>query len=140
MGLHGGNRKMQGRGMDNTPTPSAVETEPELEAFELGVVPRPISDRILVRRDEAVDKTAGGILLPESAKTKPRRGLCIAAGPGRILDDGMRAPMEVQEGDRVRFSSYAGTDLNGTEKECGFVIMRVDDVLCVDGEEIDDAV
>jgi chaperonin GroES len=100
--------------------------------FELESIPMPIEDRILVQRDLAISKTDGGIIIPDVAITKPKRGRVLATGPGRMLENGTRGEMEIGVGDHVWFSSYAGTDLNGLEDECGFVVMRVGDVLCVD--------
>ena len=90
---------------------------------------RPIDDRVVVRRVEADEKTRGGIVLPDTAKEKPKEGKVLAVGPGRILDDGKRAPMGVKAGDRVMFGSYAGTeiDLDGED----YVIMREEDIFAI---------
>lgn len=72
---------------------------------------RPLHDRLLVRRMKEEEKTAGGIIIPDTAKEKPQRGEVVAAGNGRVLDDGKTRPMEVKIGDKVLFSKYAGTDL-----------------------------
>jgi chaperonin GroES len=69
---------------------------------------QPIGDRVVVRREDSEAVTAGGIVLPESAKDKPARGVVEAVGDGKLLDDGSRGPMQVAAGDRVIFSSYAG--------------------------------
>ncbi len=92
---------------------------------------RPLGDRVLVQRLEAEGKTAGGILLPESAKEKPKEGKVISVGDGKQLDDGKRTTFSVKAGDRVLFSSYAGTEVKveGTE----YMIMREDDILGVIG-------
>ena len=90
---------------------------------------RPLNDRVLVQRVEAEEKTAGGILLPETAKDKPKEGKVIAAGPGRINDKGQREPVSVKPGDRVLFSSYAGTEVKLMGDE--FLIMREEDILGV---------
>jgi len=66
---------------------------------------RPLSDRIVVRRFEAEEKTAGGILLPDNARNKPQRGKILAVGPGRLLKDGTRRPLQVKEGDTVLFTT-----------------------------------
>lgn len=94
-------------------------------AKELGV--RPLHDRILVRRTEEETKTAGGLFIPDSAKEKPQRGVIVAAGKGRITEDGKILPLEVKTGDNVLFSKYAGTEikLDGAE----FLMMREEDVL-----------
>ncbi len=90
---------------------------------------RPLGDRVLVQRVEAEEKTAGGILLPESAKEKPKEGKVISIGEGRTLDSGEKSKFSVKKGDRVIFSSYAGTEVkyNGVD----YLIMREDDILCV---------
>ena len=78
---------------------------------------RPLHDRILVRRMEEDTKTAGGIIIPDTAKEKPQKGEVVATGNGRVLDDGKTRPMEVKAGDKVLFSKYAGTDLKlGTDE------------------------
>ena len=92
---------------------------------------RPLGDKVLVRRVEAEEKTAGGIVLPDTAKEKPKRGKIIAVGQGRLLDDGKRAKMQVKKGDEVLFSSYAGTDITVDEKE--MMIMSEDDILAIIG-------
>lgn len=92
---------------------------------------RPLGDRILLQRVEAEEKTAGGILLPESAKEKPKEGKIIAVGDGRMLDNGERSSFSVKVGDRVLFSSYAGTEVKVDGDE--FLIMREDDILGVIG-------
>src|SRR5690242_11989506 len=68
---------------------------------------RPLGDRIVVRREEASEKTAGGIVLPDTAKNKPQRGKVLAAGPGRLLKDGTRRPLQTKEGDTVLFTAWA---------------------------------
>ena len=90
---------------------------------------RPLHDRILVRRMEEDEKTAGGIIIPDSAKEKPQRGEIVATGKGRITEDGKTLPLEVKAGDKVLFSKYAGTELKlqGTE----FLMMREEDILGV---------
>lgn len=88
---------------------------------------RPLQDRILVRRTEEEKTTKGGIIIPDSAKEKPREGEVVAVGKGKIRDDGTLRKLDVAKGDRVLFGEYAGTEvtLDGTEH----VIMREDDVL-----------
>lgn len=90
---------------------------------------RPLADRVIVQRAEAEEKTAGGILLPESAKDKPKEGKVMAIGEGKILDDGKHQPMNVKVGDRVLFSSYAGTEVKVHGEE--FLIMSESDILAV---------
>jgi chaperonin GroES len=88
---------------------------------------KPLNDRILVVRLEQEKKTAGGIIIPDTAKEKPQEGKVIAAGPGKMGDDGKRTPLEVKTGDRILFSKYAGTEIkiDGVEH----IFMREDDIL-----------
>jgi len=90
---------------------------------------RPLGDRILVKRVEAEEKTKGGIVLPDSAKEKPKEGIVVAVGQGKLLDSGERSKIQLKADDRVLFTSYAGTEvkLGGDE----FLIMGEDDVLAV---------
>jgi chaperonin GroES len=90
---------------------------------------RPLNDRVLVIREEEEQKSAGGIIIPDTAKEKPQRGKVIAAGPGKMGEDGKRVPLEVKEGDRILFAKYAGTDikLDGVEH----VFMKEDDILSI---------
>lgn len=94
-------------------------------AKELGV--RPLHDRILVKRTAEDEKTAGGLFIPDSAKEKPQRGEIVAAGKGRITEDGKVLPLEVKVGDRILFSKYAGTEIKFDGSE--FLMMREEDVL-----------
>ena len=91
----------------------------------------PLNDRILVKRLEAVDKTEGGIVLPDAAKEKPREGEVVYIGAGRLLESGERAPMQISVKDRVIFGSYAGTEIKFDGDE--LLIMSEDDVLAVIG-------
>jgi chaperonin GroES len=91
----------------------------------------PLGDRVLVQRVEAEEKTAGGILLPESAKEKPKEGKVIALGEGRTLDNGERSEFSVKIGDRVLFTSYAGTDVKYDGQD--YMIMREEDILAIFG-------
>jgi chaperonin GroES len=88
---------------------------------------RPMNDRILVVRVEEEKKTAGGIIIPDTAKEKPQEGKIVAAGPGKMGEDGKRIPMELKKGDRVLFAKYAGTEIkiDGVEH----IFMREDDIL-----------
>ncbi len=89
----------------------------------------PLNDKIVVKRLEAEDKTAGGILLPDAAKEKPRQGKVVSLGEGKRLESGKRTAFQVREGDRVLFSSYAGNEVTvGTEE---LLIMTEDDILAV---------
>lgn len=90
---------------------------------------RPLHDRLLVRRLKEEDKTAGGIIIPDSAKEKPQKGEVIATGKGRITEDGKTIPLEVRVGDQVLFSKYAGTDLKLGGEE--FLMITESDVLGV---------
>ena len=92
---------------------------------------RPLGDKVLVRRVEAESKTAGGIVLPDAAKEKPKRGKIISVGQGKLLDDGTRAKLQVKKGDEVLFSSYAGTEITLDGKE--MMIMSEDDILAILG-------
>ena len=89
----------------------------------------PLGDKVVVKRVEAEDKTAGGILLPDTAKEKPKQGRILSVGDGRIMEDGRRIAVQVREGDRVLFSSWAGSEVtvNGDE----LLILREDDLLAV---------
>jgi chaperonin GroES len=88
---------------------------------------RPLDDRIVVEVLEAEEKTAGGILLPDTAKEKPQRGKVIATGSGKLLDDGKRAPISVKKGDVVIFGKYSGSDVEVDGKE--LKIMRESEIL-----------
>ena len=92
---------------------------------ELGV--RPLHDRILVRRMAEDEKTAGGLFIPDSAKEKPQRGEIVAAGKGRVTEDGKVLPLEVKAGDKVLFSKYAGTEIKLSGEE--YLMMREEDIL-----------
>ncbi len=88
---------------------------------------RPLGDRILVQRVEEESTTAGGIIIPDSAKEKPQEGKVVAVGNGRTTDDGKVQPLDVKKGDKVLFSKYAGTEVNLDGNE--HLIIREDDVL-----------
>ncbi len=90
---------------------------------------RPLNDRILVKRLEEEEKTAGGIIIPDSAKEKPAEGEVVAIGPGKLSDAGERVAMDVAVGNRVLFSKYGGTDVKLDGED--FLIMREDDILGV---------
>lgn len=92
---------------------------------ELGV--RPLHDRILVRRMAEDEKTAGGLFIPDTAKEKPQRGEIVAAGKGRVTEDGKTLPLEVKAGDRILFGKYAGTEIKLDGHE--YIMMREEDVL-----------
>ena len=90
---------------------------------------QPLGDRIVVQREESQAKTAGGIILPDSAKDKPARGTVISVGNGKILRDGTRSPLQVKPGDQVLFTTYGPDEIKVGEDE--FLLMREDDVLAV---------
>lgn len=89
---------------------------------------KPLGNRILIKRSKA-PTSKGGILLPDSAQEKPKEGVVVAVGPGKSDDQGRLEPMELKVGDRVLFSSYAGTEVKGDEEE--MLILAQDDVLGV---------
>jgi chaperonin GroES len=93
---------------------------------------RPLGDRIVIELVESEEKTASGIVLPDSAKEKPQEGKVVAVGTGRVLENGERVALEVSVGDRIIFSKYAGTEVKyqGTE----YLLLRESDVLAVIGE------
>ncbi len=90
---------------------------------------RPLHDRILVKRVEEEEVTKGGIIIPDSAKEKPIKGVVVAAGPGKVADDGKLIPMGVKEEDQVIFNKYAGTEVKIEGED--LLIMREDDILAV---------
>ena len=90
---------------------------------------KPLYDRVLIERLEASEKTAGGILLPDSAKEKPTEGRIIATGEGKFGDSGDRIPLSVSKGDRVLFSSYAGTSIKEGGHE--YLILEQSEILAV---------
>lgn len=90
---------------------------------------KPLNDRIVVKRVEEEEKTAGGIIIPDTAKEKPIQGEVLAVGMGKIMEDGSRRPLDLKAGDRVLFGKYAGTDIKIDGQE--LLIMREDDILAV---------
>ena len=92
---------------------------------------QPLADRIVIRREEADEKTTGGILLPDSAKNKPQRGKVLAIGPGRVRPkDGGRVPLQVKVGDTVLFTNWAGDEFKQLQGD-DVLLMREEDVLGV---------
>jgi len=89
----------------------------------------PLNDKVVVKRVEAEEKTAGGIVLPDTAKEKPKQGRVLSVGDGKLLDNGQRAACQVKEGDRVLFTSYAGNEVTVDGEE--YLIMAEDDILAV---------
>jgi chaperonin GroES len=92
---------------------------------------RPLGDRIVVRRHESEDKTAGGIFLPDSAKNKPQKGKVLSVGPGHLGKDGKRRPLQVKEGDTVLFTSWAGDEFKENRTRDSILLMREEDILAV---------
>ena len=90
---------------------------------------QPMGERIVVKRVESEETTAGGIVLPDSAREKPARGTVVAVGSGRLLDDGSRAASQLKTGEVILFSSYAGETVEIDDVE--YLLMREDDVLAV---------
>ncbi len=90
---------------------------------------KPLGDKVIVKRVEAEETTAGGIVLPDSAQEKPKRGIILAIGNGRLLDDGTRSSMQVKKNDEVLFTSYAGTEIKIDGDE--YMIMDENDILGV---------
>ncbi len=90
---------------------------------------RPLGEKVLVKRLEAEETTAGGIVLPDTAKEKPKRGTVLSVGEGRLLDTGDRKALQVKEGEQVLFSSYAGTEVKVDGED--MIIMDETDILAV---------
>ncbi len=90
---------------------------------------RPLGDKVLIKRLEAEEKTAGGIVLPDTAKEKPKQGKVIAVGDGVQLESGEKAPFQVKKGDTVLFGSFAGTEVTIDGEE--YVLMSEDDILAI---------
>ncbi len=100
-----------------------------MAAKKKGLKLQPLGERVVVERDESEEKTAGGIVLPDTAKDKPARGKIVSVGNGRLLDNGSRSTPQVKAGDRVVFSSYAGEMFKVEERE--LLLMREDDILAI---------
>jgi chaperonin GroES len=92
---------------------------------------RPLGDKVIVKRVQAEEKTAGGIVLPDTAREKPKRGIILAVGNGKLLDDGRRGEMQVKKDDEVLFTSYAGTEVKMDGDE--YIVMDENDILGVVG-------
>ena len=90
---------------------------------------KPLDDRVLVKQNEAEEKTAGGIVLPDTAKEKPQRGTVVAVGPGKLLDSGKRGEMGLKKGDEIFYGKYSGTEIKIDGDE--YVILRETDVLAI---------
>ncbi|MCX7699844.1 MAG: co-chaperone GroES [Gemmataceae bacterium] len=92
---------------------------------------RPLGDRIIVRRHPEESKTAGGIVLPDTAKKKPQKGTVLAVGPGKLLKDGTRRGLQVKEGDTILFTAWAGDEFKDRAKDETILVMHEEDVLAV---------
>jgi len=90
---------------------------------------QPLGDRVVVEREESEEKTAGGIILPDTAKNKPARGTVVSLGNGRLLDDGTRAKFQVKVGDRVLFTTYSGEEFKLGDQE--LLLLHESDILAV---------
>ncbi|MHB1697075.1 MAG: co-chaperone GroES [bacterium] len=90
---------------------------------------KPLQDRVLVERLQEEEKTKGGLFIPDSAKEKPMQGKVVAAGNGRVMEDGKKIPMDVKVGDVVLFAKYSGNDVKIDDKE--YLIMKEDDILAI---------
>ncbi len=90
---------------------------------------KPLRDKVVVERSEVEEKTAGGILLPDTAKDKPKQGTVLAVGPGRVLDTGEVRPLDVKKGDRVLFGGFAGSEVKLDGKE--YLILSESEILAV---------
>ena len=90
---------------------------------------KPLYDRVLIQRVQSDEKSSGGIIIPETAKEKPLEGIVRSVGPGKVTDTGDNAPMQVQEGDKVLFGKYSGTEITIQGEE--HLILREDEILAV---------
>ncbi|HHX40779.1 MAG TPA: co-chaperone GroES [Armatimonadetes bacterium] len=90
---------------------------------------RPLRDRVVIKPSEQEEKTAGGILLPDTAKKKPQEGEVVAVGSGKVLEDGTRTPMNVKVGDRVVYSKYAGTEVRVGDEE--YLVIDEDSIYAI---------
>ncbi len=90
---------------------------------------RPLHDRILVKREEEGEEKIGGIIIPDTAKEKPQRGKVVAAGNGKVTDEGKRHPLDVKAGDRILFGKYSGSEVKIDGDE--YLILREEDVLAI---------
>ncbi len=93
---------------------------------------KPLRDKVVVERSEAEEKTAGGIVLPDTAKDKPKQGTVVAVGPGRILENGEVKPLEVKKGDRILFGGFAGTEVKLDNKE--YLILNESEIFAILGK------
>jgi chaperonin GroES len=93
------------------------------------VLLKPLGDRVVVKVSDAEEKTKGGIIIPDTAKERPQEGEVVAVGPGRVLDNGQRVPLDVKAGDKVIFSKYGGTEIKVDDVE--YLIVRESDLLAI---------
>ena len=105
--------------------------EEKTKPAEAKIQLQPLGDRVVVEREESETMTAGGIVLPDTAKDKPQRGKVLAVGEGRITKDGKRRELQVKVGDQVLFTSYAGDEFKINNGEKKILLMREDDILAV---------
>jgi chaperonin GroES len=92
---------------------------------------RPLHDRVLVKRIESQEQMRGGIIIPDTAKEKPQEAEVIAVGPGKLLEDGKRAPMDVKAGERILIGKYSGSEIKIADQD--YVILREEEILAVVG-------
>ncbi len=90
---------------------------------------KPLGERVVVKVLESEEKTKSGIVLPDTAKEKPQKGTVVAVGPGRVLDNGQKLPLEVKVGDKVLFAKYAGTEVKLDEEE--YMVLKENDILAI---------
>jgi chaperonin GroES len=107
----------------------AVAAPKEKKKPAKGLKLQPLGDRVVIEREESESRTAGGIVLPDTAKDKPSRGTVVSVGDGKMSESGKRTPLQVKVGDRVLFSSYAGDSIKVGDME--LLLMREDDILAV---------
>jgi chaperonin GroES len=108
---------------------ATMTKEREKKSSKANLKLQPLGDRVVVRREESEQKTAGGIVLPDTAKEKPTRGVIEAVGNGKLLDDGSRGKLQVEVGDRVLFTTWAGETFKIGDEE--LLLMREEDILAV---------
>jgi chaperonin GroES len=107
---------------------SATATKPKKKSSVAAKI-QPLGDRVVVEREEALETTSGGIVLPDSAQDKPARGTVVSVGNGKLLDDGSRSPLQVKVGDKVLFTSYAPETIKINDEE--LLLMREEDILAI---------
>jgi len=108
---------------------ATLTKEREKKSSKAALKLQPLGDRVVVRRESSEERTAGGIVLPDTAKEKPTRGVIEAVGNGKLLDDGSRGKLQVAVGDRVLFTSWAGETFKVTDEE--LLLMREEDILAI---------